>query len=250
MEGIRGRPGFVSCALLAQGLATNPGHGLCSAPLAQAMPGAHPHLLAPLASAPARFLLAKAAVPLIISARLFFASLQACALLYCLAFTLQASACMRLRSWIRSGAQAWPLQCSARQGLAFISAKKSLALIPPPNHAPLSCALLAQGLAIAGREPHTSKHRQSGESWRGAQSTSLVLACFRTVLTRSARCGQSVRNGQYSGCKLGTVLTRSARCGQRLANSHIGAGTLLAIWPSARASRRSSACRARELQTL
>jgi hypothetical protein len=74
------------------------------------------------------FALAKAVVPLIISARPFFAPLQASALLYCLAFTLQASACIAppLVASLRRASLAFARLGQARLGLQFRKKKASL----------------------------------------------------------------------------------------------------------------------------
>jgi len=158
---------------------------------------------------------------------------------------------LRLRSSPRFGAQAWPLQGSARQGSAFISAKKSLALFPPPNHSPLSFALLVASATL--RQARLGQCRAGHPKITHSVSKLIRLLAeyigkpWPASALSSLRCGQSVRNGQGYGRKLGTVLaTLRAEPRQR---PYKALARRLHIWPTARASGRSSA-QEQKLQTF
>ena len=175
MEGIRGRPGFVSCALLAQGLATNPGHGLCSAPLAQAMPGAHPHLLAPLASAPARFLRWQSGCPFnhFRSAFFCFTSGLRLALLSGLHLAGQRLHAPSLVDSLRRASLAFAMLGQARLGLHLRKKKPRSNPAPQPRPAVLRLACARLGHCRAG-----TPHLETSAKWRKLAGGTKYISCI------------------------------------------------------------------------
>ena len=234
-----------------QGSATNPGHGHCSAPLAMAMPGALPACSPPLPALPPAFCAGKSGNPLTHFRSAFFCSTSGQRLAFDLAFALLASACIAppLVASLRRASLAFARLGQARLGLQF--RKKKPRSIPAPQ--PLPAVLR---LACCLRYASASKARPvPGGTPQITHSVSKLIRLLAEYIGKpwpasalsSLRCGQSVRNGQGYGRKLGTVLaTLRAEPRQR---PYKALARRLHIWPTARASGRSSA-QEQKLQTF